>query len=505
MSDSDKSVINNSGATPPEGRQKAFKGVVWSLMERSSTQLATFVVTIILARLLTPEDFGLVGMLLIFIETGEALASSGFARALVKRGFKNPDDAPSALAFNVAAGVGIYGIIWFGAPLISEFYDLPRLTSIARVIALVVPLRAATAVSIGRLTASLDFKVQGIASFTAIILGGFLAIAAAVKGFGVWALVVYQIANNLFLFIALTVASRRELGGTLTFRRINLTSVKALFGFGWKLTAARLADVVYTNSYVMVIGLLFPVGDVGFFTRGRQLASVPAISCGEIVGRVAYPIICCLSDGRTDTDSEGKLRRVFLEMIKLSMFVATPLMLTLLALSQPIIYCLLGEKWISAAPLMMVLCLGTLWIPLDSLNLILLPALNKPGTLMRLEILRKIIGLIFLGVSIPFGLDGICVGFAIASLATMVLTTHVVGKSIGVGTLSQIKAIGGILLISIMAAVASWSCSLIIENPLLQLISGLLAASVVYIVICRIFRRPEPAEIYKMLRKYLSR
>lgn len=512
MSEENKRNINNkerlidSVSAPnrqPERSRSAFAGVLWSFAERGSTQLATFVITIILARLLTPTDFGLIGMLLIFVEIGEALATAGLTETLIKRGFRNPGDAVAATLFNAVAGIIIYLIIYFTSPAIAEMYSIPQLVPLARALAILIPVRAVTSVGIARLTRNMDFRSQAVASLTAILISGVVAVVSASSGLGVWALVVFQVGRAVILFIGINIITlplrKREGKG-----RIELPVIKSMLRFGSGLTGARLVDIAYNNSYLMAIGLMMPPADVGFFTRGRQFACVPSISFGEVIRRVAYPVLCKLNESSVGNDdelgSDDKRRELLMRLVSLVMFVAVPVMLTLAALSESIIGVLLGDKWLVAAPIMSIICLGTLWVPFDSLNLTVLPATGRSGALFRIELLRKAIGLIFLAVTLNFGLLWICGGYAVSALVSAIATAEFCGRRLQAGALRQFRGISRIILLGLFASSVAWICGNITSSYPVRLIVGVGTSFAVYLLLAVSLRLPELPALSRYLR-----
>ncbi len=495
----DKGTERKAGSVPgsqerPERSRTAFKGVLWSFAERLSTQFATFIITIILARILTPSDFGLIGMLLIFVEVGEALATGGLTEALIKRGFKNPSDCVSVMLFNGIVGLIIYSVVYFAAPLIAELYSIPQLTVLAQSLAILIPLRALTCVGIARLTYQMDFRTQAIVTLAAILLSGTLAIITASNDAGAWALVVFQVGRALFLLIGIGIITG-YVNILRSVRMLDLPGMKDLLKFGVGMTGARLADIAYNNSYLMAIGLMMPPADVGFFTRARQFSSVPSISIGEVVRRVTYPLLCRYNDSLDDISGDVHIERKngekFIRLQRLVMFIGVPVMLTLAALSEPVVGLVLGEKWLPAAPLMSLLCLGAVWIPFDSLNLALLPAGGRPGGLFRIELTRKAIGLLALAATLNFGLIWICAGYAIAGLVSAVITACYAGRRIHAGASRQFLGIALILIFGLCASFAGHNCSHFGDTYLLNLLSGTAASATVYLLLAWLFRLPE--------------
>lgn len=474
---------------------KAFSGVIWSLLERCSTQIIGLVVTVIMTRMLLPADYGLIGMLLIFLEIGEAIASAGMTQAIMSRGMKDKADQSAAFIFNLVAGLIIYLGLYLAAPLIAEFYNEPVLEKLTRLVGVCVPLKACTCVADAHLMYFLAFRQRALTTFIAQVAAGIVGVASAAAGSGVWAIAYYMLVQAAFSLISINIAaSMVKRGVPLNAGKPTFSIIRLLWNYGWKMIGARLADVAYINSYIILLGRFFPVADVGLFTRARQFASVPAISMNEIVRKVSYPVLCRYSDA-------PDLRACyFRKMVSITMSVAAPTMLTLAVLSHPAVKIVLGENWVEIAPLMTWLCLGTLWIPLDGLNLTLILATGSPDRLMKIEIIRKIIGLVVLIVSFSFGLTGICVGYAISGLITMAVTFVYAERTISGGAAMLLKSLLPILMVAGISAVAGGGMLLLFDSEAAQLIFGVSVACVVYLLLNKFLGHSELSYILRQLK-----
>lgn len=486
---------NDTGAvsvcTPPPDGQRIFRGALWSLVERVSTQLVAFLVTLVMARLLTPYDYGLIGMLLIFVELGAAVCTSGLSQALIKKGGGDAAEAGSVLIFNLLSGLALYGLIWAAAPWIARFYGIPELAPLARGIALVVPLRGAGTIWLATLSAALDFRRQAMATFIALLLAGTAGIAGALLGFGVWAIVAFYVGNALFtLLMLLAVTPGRKLS------RWDAHSFASLYRFGINVTGATLADIVFNNAYLIAIGRCFPAADVGFFTRGRQLASVPPISVSEVLRRVAYPVLCRFENER------AAMQRAAIRFLRMGMYIAVPMMLLLALNSESLVVTILGDKWRPAAELMSILCLGSIWVPMDALNLTLLPAGGNPAILLKTEFARKGIGVATLLCTLPFGVKWICIGYVISAVLGMMLSSAVSGRLYGIGFSRQMGSLSGIFLCAVLSAGGgAWLASLS-GVPWISCLSGIVGGGAIYVFITWQYGFKEPRELISRLRLF---
>lgn len=473
---------------------RVFGGAVWSLVERISTQGLTFVATLVMARILTPDDFGLVGMLSIFIDLGAALCVAGLSQALIRRGGGTPQEASSAACFNIVVGVAFYIVIWFSAPFIARFYNIPILIPIARALALAIPLKGAFTVIFARLSANFDFKKIACVNIGALSIAGIAGIWSAVAGFGVWAIVIFQISNAIFSLLFYLLLSH-----TFSYGRFSFKSLKELLAFGSHISGATLADIIYNNSFLMAIGRMFPVADVGLFSRARQLSVVPPISISEIIRRVAYPALCAVA-GRDDEFGNRALK-----ILNVGMYVSIPVMTAIALNASPLIETLLGSKWIGAAEMIPWLCIASVWVPLDALNLTLLPAAGMPNLLLRLELARKGIGIFALLCALPFGIKAVCIGYAVGGCLSTILCIIVSRKYFNLGFARQLLPLVNPVAIAAIACFCGFRAASLFSSPLLKSAIGIGGAWAIYFCVSLAIKYPAPGIIINGLKNFFNR
>ncbi|MDE6085216.1 MAG: lipopolysaccharide biosynthesis protein, partial [Muribaculaceae bacterium] len=384
---------------PDSLKSRTIKGTVWSSLERFSVQGIQFIVMILMARVLTPADYGMIGMITIFLAVSQSLIDSGFSQALIRKQNRSDIDNSTVFFFNVGVGIFLYGILFVCAPLISDFYSEPKLTSITRVIGLSLVFNSLVVVQRALLTINLDFKTQAKASLIAALISGIIGISMAYGGYGVWAIVFQQIINLSIVTILLWIYSKWK-----PIAAYSWASFKELFSFGSKLLAAGLIDTIYKNIYLIVIGKIFKASELGYYTRAHQFSDFASSNITGIFQRVSYPVLCTIQD------NDAKLADVYRRILKTSAFVVFPLMMGLAALSKPVILAFLTEKWSFSATLLIPLCFSSMWYPIHSINLNLLQVKGRSDLFLRLEIMKKIIGVTILCITIPFGLLTMCWG-----------------------------------------------------------------------------------------------
>lgn len=472
-------------------KHKTLKGTIWSSVERFSVQGIAFVVMIIMARILTPEDYGLVGMVTIFIAVSQSLVDSGFSQALIRKQDRTETDNSTVFFFNIAVGLFLYLILFLCAPLIARFYDQPLLTPLTRLISLSVLINSFVVVQRALLTVKIDFKTQAKASLSAAIIAGAVGITMAYTGFGVWAIVWYQLVNLAVNVGLLWVFSRwrpRLLYSWASFRE--------LFSFGSKLALSGIIDTLYNNIYLIVIGKVFKASDLGYYTRSSQFAQFPSSNLSAIMQRVTFPVLCTIQD------DDDRLRSVYRRFLRLSAFVVFPLMCGLAGVSYPFIRLILGEKWLFSAELLQIICLSMMWYPVHAINLNLLQVKGRSDLFLRLEIIKKCVGIAILCATVPLGLMAMCWGSLLSSILCLVINTHYTGKLIQVGFLMQMRDLLPTLLYSLsMGAIVLLVVNIIPGSDWLRLASGILTGIIFFLIATTLTRSRDLHELRQLIKR----
>lgn len=472
-------------------KQKTVKGVIWSTLERFSVQGIQFVVMIIMARMLTPNDYGLVGMLAVFIAVSQSLVDSGFSQALIRKQDRTETDNSTVFYFNIIVGFILYGLLFASAPFIADFYNEPQLTAITRVIGLSVLFNSLVVVQRALLTINIDFKTQAKAALTAAIISGILGIWMAASGYGVWSIVAQQLANLGINTLLLWILSHWRPSLIYSWK-----SFHELFGFGSKLMVSGLIDTIYRNIYLIVIGRVFSAADLGYYTRAHQFTDFPSSNVSGIIQRVTYPILCSIQN------ENERLSDVYRRFLRLSAFIVFPLMMGLAAVAEPLVLTLLKEQWLFAATLISIICFSMMWYPIHSINLNLLQVKGRSDLFLKLEIYKKIVGIIILCITLPMGLIAMCVGSFFSSMIALIINTYYTGKLINVGFLRQMHDLFPILGLSFsMEAFVYLIIHLISLNPIAELILGICIGIIYYILLSILFKFSEFNELLNLLKR----
>lgn len=473
-------------------KELTIRGTGWSAIERFSTQGANFLIQLVLARLLQPEDYGAIAMLAIFLQIAQVFIDSGFANALIKKSDCNDDDYSTVFYYNLAISCFIFLLFWGISPLVSIFYNLPLLTSVMRVISITLIINALCIVQRTKLVKVIDFKTQTKVSISSVIISGGVGVYMAYRGYGVWALCGQSLVGSLVQFILLTFFVRWK--PKLVF---SLSSFRELFSFGAKLLLASLISVVYNNLYTVVIGKRFDSTTLGLYSRADQFASFPSTNIGQIISRVTLPALSIIQD------DNGKLIFAYQNIIRYCSLVISPIMLGLCAVAKPLVLVVLTEKWIEIVPFLQVLCIGLVVDHLNGLNLNLLYVKGRSDLVLRLEIIKKALAVSILLLSVPFGVFAMCVGRAFYCVIAVFINAYYTKRLINLSIWQQLRDVVPFVGVSIIMAIVVSLSMLLIENTAVKLIFGCLVGIMIYAIAVRLFFLSDIRDVISVItRKY---
>lgn len=445
-----------------------------------------------MAQILTPEDYGIVGMVTIFIAIAQSLVDSGFSQALIRKLDRTQLDNSTVFYFNIVVGVLLYFVLYFCAYPIAWFYKEPILVPVTRLVAISLPLTSLAVVQRALLTVNLDFKTQAKASFVAALATGAVGLSLTYTGFGVWAIVWAQITNSFVNTLLLWFFAKWRPSWEYSWK-----SFKELFNFGSRLMVSGLINTLYQNIYLLVIGKVFKASDLGYYSRSSQFSNLVSSNLTGIFQRVSYPVLCTIQD------DDERLSLVYRQMLRVSAFVIFPLMTLMAGVAKPLILSILPPDWFYSAVLLVPLCLAGMWFPVHAINLNLLQVKGRSDLFMNLEIWKKIIGVGILAATIPLGLYWLCWGSVLSSLISLVINTHYTGKLINLGFFKQMKDLIPILLLSLVTGTAAWAVVTFIYMPeIIALAAGIIVGAIVYLGGAIIFRFKEFSDLTSILKNH---
>lgn len=477
-------------------KQQTITGISWSILDNAYTQIVTFVVGIILARLLEPREFGLIGMIMIFIAVAQSFVDSGFSQALIRKKNCTEKDYNTVFYFNIFIAVLFYFILFFSAGLISSFFNQVELINIIKVMGLGVVLNGFGIVQGAQLTKEIDIKTQTKISAIANTISGILSIYLAYTGLGVWSLVWRGISINLLRVILLWIWHKWRPQFIFS-----LQSFKELFGFGSKLLASGLLNTVFENLYYLVIGKFFSPQQLGYYTRALTFANLPSSNVNGVIQRVSYPVLAKLQD-----DPQA-VKNGFKKLIKNTMFITFTLMMILAAVAKPLILTLIGVKWSQSIIYLQLLCFSLMLYPLHSLNLNLLNVKGRSDLFLKLEIIKKILVIPVILIGIFLGIMPMLIGMIIHSFICYFLNSQYAGLLINYSVKEQLNDITAGFLIAISVGIIIFIPTLFINILPIVMLSAQLSLGIILVLSISEFLKIEPYLDIKaiIIEKFFSR
>ena len=469
-------------------KQATTKGLFWSSVERFSNQGVQFVFSIILARLLSPSDFGIIAMITIFFAVAQSFVDSGFSNALVRKTDRREEDLSTCFYFNIAVGLAAYIVLFLIAPFVATFYNQPILSPIIRITGLGVVLNSLCVVQQALFTIKIDFKSQAKVTLSATLISGIVGVIFAYRGYGVWALVWQGVASSIVRMGLLWLMSKwyPKTG-------FSKSSFDYLFGYGSKLLASGLLDTIYNNIYPIVIGKFYTPAQLGNYSRALSFAQLPSSNITSILQRVTFPVLSTIQDDMP------RLQTNYRRLLKLSAFIVFPLMMGLAAVTFPLIRIVLTPKWEGCSFYLQIICFALMWYPIHAINLNLLQVKGRSDLFLRLEVIKKIVGVCIMCITIPLGITALCVGMVVSSFIALFINTFYTGKLMDIGYLKQMRDLLPVLINSLLMGGVVFISIQFITNDVLKLIVGGIIGVLFYISSSYIFTRAELAELKILL------
>lgn len=461
-------------------KKKAIYGVILSFSGTIGTQLIQLIIQIILARLLTPKDFGIIGMVTIFLTLSQVFIDSGFTTGLIREKNSTQEDYSTIFFFNLIISIVLYLILFASADLISDYFKEPQLLMIIKVLSLILIINAFGLIQRTMLTKNINFKNLTIIDLISAILSGVIAIIFALLGFGVWSLVIKTITMQFLQSLLLSIFNRWMPSWTFSF-----SSFIRLFNFSWKLLLASLLSTLFENIYYVIIGKAFSTKDLGFYVKAKSLVDISQNLITNPIQKVSYPVLSNIQD------DEERLRRGYKKMIISSSYITFPLMFGLASIAPQILIILLGEQWIPAIPYFQILCLGGTLYSLNAINLNILQVKGRSDLFLFLSIIRRIISLLFIVIVLYFNLGIIALiwSTAASSYISFIINSFYSKKLLSYSTLDQIKDVSIYFIMSILMSTFIFLFSMFINvNIFLSVFLKIAFGVIFYIFLSLIFK-----------------
>jgi teichuronic acid exporter len=468
-------------------KEKTVKGISWNLIEQFGLQGIRFVLGVIMARLLTPADFGLIGMITVFFAIAQVFIDSGFALAYVQKKNVTDEDANTVFYTNLSISCLLYGIFWFTAPYIAKFYNQFELIKITRIMAFVLIVNSFNIIQMAKLTRAVDFKKKTKITLIATLISGVLGVFSAYLGMGVWSLVIQQLANRFLITSGLWITSswRPRL-------QYSIKSFREMFSYGAWVLGSGIIRTFFDNIYILTIGKFFTVVQLGFYTKANQLQRLVSQNLAGAVSVVSFPVFAKMQQDKI------QLRNAMSKFLKNTMILTIPILITLIVVANPFILILLTEKWAPMIPFFQLLCIVGILYPIHLVNVQALTAQGKIRQSFTIDMIKNGLRIMNIIVMYRWGIIFIIVGEVIVSALSLLINTYYIRKYVDYGILHQIFDIKEILIGGVIAGLTGVFVCNIINNHWIQLFIGGFIVLSVYLLFQYLLNRKFLFEVIEL-------
>lgn len=475
-------------------KDKTIDGTLWSAADTFLAQGVSFVVGIVLARLLTPEEYGLIGIVTIFTTVMLGVVDSGFSNALIRKKNVTNEDYNTLFIFNLVVSIALFAFLFVVAPCIASFFERPQLIELVRVMGLILILQALSIVHNTILTKKIDFKTKTKASVISAVASGVIGVAMAFAGFGVWSLVVQHLSRQFIYSIFLWFLNKWCPNPI-----VSIESLKYMWGFGWKLLVSGLLNNIWNEIYQVVVGKFYNPATLGQYTRSRQYAWLFSSNLTSIIQRVSYPVLAEIQN------NQERLVSGYRRIIKTTMFITAILMLSMGAVAEPLIYCLIGPQWYQAATFLPLICISMSLYPLHSINLNMLQIQGRTDIFLYLEVIKKVIAVIPISLGIFVSIYWMLIGTIISGIIAFFLNSYYTGKELGYSSWMQLKDVAPSYGIAFLVALSVFFLKYLSLNYWIILPLQIIIGAVVLYTVCEIKKMPEYLEVKDILMSCLKK
>ena len=451
--------------------------MAWNFLENVLLKGVSLILGIILARKLSPSDYGLIGMLSIFIALSNVFINSGFSKALIQKKKCEQEDYSTVFVVNVVVSIALYVILFFCAPLIADFYGEPILVSLTRVVSINLVIGSVNIVQRAQLTSKVDFKSLALINVTASVISGAIGVTLAYCGWGVWALVGQTLSSTVVNIVMFPFFSKWKISF-----RFSIDSFRRLFAFGSKLLATETVSILVDNISTFCIGRFYKKEQLGFYTKAQKFPEVIYATIYGVLGNVTFPVMSHLQDDRENLVS------LYRRSLYYTALVVFPIMVLCAILAKPMVSVLLTDKWLGCVGMMQWFFISRMFTPLSALNLNVLNAIGRSDLFMKVDFSKVPIKLIILAITIPISVEAIVIGFFATCVICFVINAYMPGKIFGYGVWKQLKDWRLVFLSVAIMSIVVWLYTLVIVNKYALLIGGMFIGALVYLGCCLIFK-----------------
>lgn len=463
---------------------KAFHGMKWGLLDNIANSGVTFLVGLILARILSPTEFGILGLITIFINLSVVIIDGGFATALIRKPSPTQDDYNTVFYVNIIVSVCLICLLCLSAGIIGDFFNQPVLSSVLPVMSIILLFNACSLIQKTILIKQLDFKSQACVSLVSSIISGAIGIWAALRGRGVWSLAFQQISRQFFMMVGLWIVNH-----WLPALRFSICSFKELFGFGAKLLMANVINSVFKDMFLAVIGKMFTARDLGYYNRADQFNLIFSNNFGQIVQKVS------LSSLSQVQDEAERFRNVYRKLVRYTGIFSFAAVFGLAAIAKPLIITLIGEKWLPSVYLLQIMSLYAAIYPLHQINLNILNVKKRSDRFLKLEIIKKFLFIPVIAVGFFFELQFMIWAAVVYYYIEFFINSWYSYELTGYGTWAQMKDLWPVYIISILISASVWTITFANLDYWLMMVLQVTAAGVMYVILYTAIGLPEFKEI----------
>lgn len=473
-------------------KERTISGLIWNAIERFMVQGGQFVIRIMIARMITPAEYGLVGMVAVFLVLSDVIINGGFSQALIQKKNRTDLDYSTVFYINFALGLCIYGLLYGFAPEISHFYKDEQLIDVIRLISLSIVIKSLSVVQIAKLSIELNFRLKTIVNFWAVLISGIFAIYLAYMNYGVLALVYQAISYSAIVTLLMFIVSKWRPKWAFSFSR-----TKELFNFGSKVFLAGLLGVLSDNSYSILIGRIFTSKEVGFYSQGRNLPDLLSVNLFNVLQGVLFPVMAAAQDDRE------RLMNIYKKSLDMTAFVVLPCMMGLVIIAEPFVKVFLTDKWLPSVFIIQWLALSRMIIPLGAINANLLNAIGRSDLYLKIDLIKFPLTLLGLFISAPFGLKYMVMSNFVVSILYFFINAYYPGKLFGYGAFKQLKDMLPVIISTAVMFLAVYYFS--IDNGMVDMIAKISLGGLVYIVCCACLKVNALREVFIFVRGKINK
>ena len=460
-------------------KQRTIKGMSWSMVDNISNAGITFIVGLIIARFITPEEYGLLGIILVFIALFNSIVDSGFSNALIRKKHATEVDYNTIFHVNLLTSVLLYVILYFSSPLISRFFSQPQLVVLLRVTCVIVIINAVTIIQKTILVKKLDFKTQAMASLISSVVSGVVGIIAAVVGLGVWSLVLQQVLRQVLYTLFIWIRSQWS-----PKRQFSITSLKDLFGFGWKLLVSGLLDTLWNEINQVVIGRYYAISSLGQYTRAKQFSDGITYGFLTAIQRVSFPSMSEVQD------DDERFTLALRKILKMSMLLLFPIIIGLAACSESLLEVLIGSQWHDASVYIKYTCFVIMLSPVQIIDLNVLQVKKRSDIVLKLNIIGKVFAILPLFIGAIYSIEAMLITtIVIRTLIIVPLTVlYSTGKFLSYGLLDHVRDLSKTFIAASVMGFCVYCLSFMSVNYFIMLLLQLFTGVIIYVAMCHLLK-----------------